>query len=64
MSMTDGIDRTPDGQKASLSSESFNMARQRMRAKTLKIASLPHVGIWYWVFLAPDWRLFTWDFPI
>ena len=60
----DGIDRTPAGLKAAMNSPAFNLARQRMQKNIRKTASLPHTGIWYWVFLKPEWKLFTWDFPL
>ena len=63
----DGIDRTPEGQQASLASAPFASARERMRKRAAakqKRTALPHAGIWYWVFLAPEWKLFTWDFPV
>ena len=64
--MDDGIDRSPKGLAESLKSPAFNLARERMkkRAAQLKQAGVPHNGIWYWLFLAPEWKLFTWDFPV
>lgn len=62
----DKIDRTPAGLNESLKSEPFNLARERMRKKAealLKKAGAPQEGIWYWVFLAPDWKLITWNGP-
>jgi hypothetical protein len=63
--MEDGIDRTPKGLAASMNSPSFSLARERMKKKAalLKQAGAPREGIWYWVFLNPDWKLITWDAP-
>jgi len=50
----------------SLSTESFNLARDKMRQQAsamIKEASAPKDGIWYWVFLKPDWKLVAWAFP-
>jgi hypothetical protein len=55
-----------DPQK-SLTTEPFNLARSKMKQKgslMIKEAAVPKDGIWYWVFLKPEWKLVTSAFPV
>lgn len=52
--------------KKSMTTKPFNLARERMRIQAetmLKTAGEPKNGIWYWVWLKPQWKLLTWAFP-
>lgn len=63
----DNIDRSPKAINEQLKSDAFNMARFRMQKKAEKLvkkAAMPHDGIWYWIYLKPNWKLISYDFPI